>query len=89
MGSSSTSLSLQVDVNAARNAGLDPGLVARLVRLHLDGEVVADLRDQGEKVELRVRAAPRTVARVKEVLDDPIALPGGATTSLGALLIAE
>jgi multidrug efflux pump subunit AcrB len=82
-------LSLQVDVNAARNAGLDPGLVARLVRLHLDGEVVADLRDQGEKVELRVRAAPRTVARVREVLDDPIALPGGGATSLGALLIAE
>lgn len=82
-------LSLQVDVNAARNAGLDPGLVARLVRLHLDGEVVADLRDQGEKVELRVRAAPRTLAQVHDLLDDPIALPGGGITSLGALLIAE
>ncbi|MCB1820594.1 MAG: efflux RND transporter permease subunit [Candidatus Competibacteraceae bacterium] len=81
-------LSLRVDVNAARNAGLDPGAVARLVRLHLDGEVVADLRDQGEKVELRVRAAPRTLARIEDLLDDPIALPGGATTHLGALLIA-
>jgi len=78
-----------VDVNAARNAGLDPGTVARLVRLHLDGEVVADLRDRGEKVELRVRAAPRTVARVREVLDDPIALPGGGTTTLAALLVTE
>ncbi|MCP5158767.1 MAG: efflux RND transporter permease subunit [Gammaproteobacteria bacterium] len=82
-------LNLQVDVNAARNAGLDPGLVARLVRLHLDGEVVADLRNQGEKVELRVRAAPRTVARVREILDDPVALPGGGITALGALLVAE
>ncbi|MDQ5909199.1 MAG: hypothetical protein QG599_1293, partial [Pseudomonadota bacterium] len=82
-------LSLEVDVNAARNAGLDPGMVARLVRLHLDGEVVADLRDQGEKVELRVRAAPRTVAQVEDLLDDPIALPGGGTTTLGALLAAE
>ncbi len=82
-------LNLRVDVNAARNAGLDPGTVARLVRLHLDGEVVADLRDRGEKVELRVRAAPRTVARVREVLDDPIALPGGGTTTLGALLVTE
>jgi multidrug efflux pump subunit AcrB len=82
-------LSLQVDVTAARNAGLDPGLVARLVRLHVDGEVVADLRDRGEKVELRVRAAPRTVARVREMLDDPVALPGGGTTTLGALLVAE
>jgi multidrug efflux pump subunit AcrB len=58
-------LSLRVDVNAARNAGLDPGQVARLVRLHVDGEVVADLRDRGEKVELRVRAEPRTVARCR------------------------
>ena len=74
-------LSLRVDVNAARNAGLDPGLVARLVRLHIDGEVVADLRDRGEKVELRVRAQPRTVARIQEVLDDPVALPGGGTTT--------
>lgn len=82
-------LSLEVDVNAARNAGLDPGMVARLVRLHLDGEVVADLRDQGEKVELRVRAAPRTVAQVEDLLDDPIALPNGGTTTLGALLIAQ
>ncbi len=82
-------LSLRVDVNAARNAGLDPGTVARLVRLHLDGEVVADLRDRGEKVELRVRAAPRTVARIRELLDDPIALPGGGTTTLGALLVTE
>ena len=82
-------LNLRVDVNAARNAGLDPGTVARLVRLHLDGEVVADLRDRGEKVELRVRAAPRTVARVREVLDDPIALPGGGTTTLAALLVTE
>ncbi len=82
-------LNLRVDVNAARNAGLDPGTVARLVRLHVDGEVVADLRDRGEKVELRVRAAPRTVARVREVLDDPIALPGGGTTTLGALLVTE
>ncbi len=82
-------LSLRVDVNAARNAGLDPGLVARLVRLHIDGEVVADLRDRGEKVELRVRAEPRTVAHIQEVLDDPVALPGGGTTTLGALLVAE
>lgn len=82
-------LSLRVDVTAARNAGLDPGLVARLVRLHVDGEVVADLRDRGEKVELRVRAVPRTVTRIREALDDPIALPGGGATTLGALLIVE
>jgi multidrug efflux pump subunit AcrB len=82
-------LNLRVDVPAARNAGLDPGQIARLVRLHVDGEVVADLRDRGEKVELRIRAAPRAVRQVRELLDDPLALPGGGVTTLGALLVAE
>lgn len=82
-------LSLAVDVDAVRNADLDPGTVARLVRLHVDGEVVADLRDRGEKVELRVRATPRTVDQVQQVLRDPVALPGGGTTTLGALLVPE
>ncbi|HEX5755665.1 MAG TPA: efflux RND transporter permease subunit, partial [Arenimonas sp.] len=82
-------LNLRVDVSAARNAGIDPGTVARLLRLHVDGEIVADLRDRGEKVELRVRAEPRQLAQVQAVLDDPVALPGGSTTTLGALLIAE
>lgn len=82
-------LNLQVDVLAARNAGLDPGTVARLVRLHVDGEVVADLRDRGEKVELRVRASPRELGQVQQILADPVALPGGGTTTLGALVKAE
>jgi multidrug efflux pump subunit AcrB len=80
---------LRVDVDAARRAGLDPGTVARLVRLHVDGEVVADMRDRGEKLELRVRAEPRTVQRIDALLSDPVALPGGGVTQLGALLIAE
>lgn len=82
-------LNLEVDVDAARRAGLDPGAVARLVRLHLDGEVVADLRDRGEKLELRVRAKPRTTLEVQDILSDPIALPNGGTTTLGALVRAE
>jgi multidrug efflux pump subunit AcrB len=82
-------LSLEVDVLAARNAGLEPGDVARLVRLHVDGEVVADMRDRGEKLELRVRATPRSVDQVQRVLSDPIALPGGGTTTLGALVRAQ
>ncbi len=82
-------LNLQVDMEAVRRAGIDPGTVARLMRLHVDGEVVADMRDRGEKVELRVRATPRTVQQIEAVLDDPIALPGGGSTTLGALLKAE
>lgn len=82
-------LRLRVDVLAARNAGLDPGAVARLVRLHADGEVVADMRDRGEKLELRVRAEPRTLDQVRGLLSDPVALPDGSMTRLGALVEAE
>ncbi|MDQ3270094.1 MAG: efflux RND transporter permease subunit [Pseudomonadota bacterium] len=82
-------LDLQVDVDAALRAGLDPGEVARLVRLHLDGEIVADMRDRGEKVELRVRARPREALVVSDILSDPVALPGGGTTTLGALVHAQ
>jgi len=78
-------LVLDLDYTAIRNAGLTPGQVARLLRLHLDGEVVAFMRDRGEKVELRVRGLDRGRQDIGSVLDDPIALPGGGSTSFGAL----
>jgi multidrug efflux pump subunit AcrB len=79
-------LILTVDRDAIRAAGLDPGLVARLVRLHVDGEIVAEARHQGDKVEVRVRASERRLDDVRQALDDPVALPGGGTTTLGALV---
>lgn len=80
---------LSVDLDAVRRAGLDAGSVARLVRLHVDGEVVAELRHRGEKTELRVRAMPQTSQRIDELLARPVALPDGSSTQLGALLRSE
>lgn len=80
---------LQVDTEALRAAGLDPGLVARLVRLHMDGEIVAEARHQGEKVEVRVKGVGRDLQDVAQALDDPVALPGGGTTTLGNLVQAR
>ncbi|MCK7592560.1 efflux RND transporter permease subunit [Pseudomarimonas salicorniae] len=80
---------LEVDLEAVRRAGLDPGAVARLVRLHVDGEVVAELRHRGEKTELRVRARPEATQRIDDVLQRPVALPGGGSTQLGALVRSE
>jgi multidrug efflux pump subunit AcrB len=78
-------LVLDLDYKAVRNAGLTPGHVSRLLRLHLDGEVVAFMRDQGEKVELRVRGLDQGRQDISAVLNDPIALPNGGTTTFGAL----
>ncbi len=79
-------LVLDLDYKAIRRAGLTPGQVSRLLRLHLDGEVVAFMRDRGEKVELRVRGLNRGHQDISAVLNDPIALPGGGTTTFGALV---
>ena len=82
-------LVLNLDYKAVRRAGLTPGHVARLLRLHLDGEVVAFMRDKGEKVELRVRGLDRRRQDITSVLNDPIALPTGGITTFGALASAD
>jgi len=82
-------LSLELDHKAIRRAGMTPGQLARLLRLHLDGEIVAFMRDQGEKVELRVRGLPRDQMDINAVLNDPIALPNGGTTTFAALTRQE
>lgn len=86
-------LVLALDRVALRAAGLDAARVARLVRLHADGEIVAMMRDRGEKLELRVRArhgANGSVGSdITRLLDDPVALPGGGSTTLRALVIEE
>lgn len=78
-------LTLDLNETAIRRAGLEPGIVSRLVRLHVDGEIISFLRYKGEKMELRVRAAPRQLSSIEEVLDEPIALPGGGSSSLREL----
>ncbi len=82
-------LVLRVDADAVRAAGLDPARVARLVRLHAEGEIVAVARDRGEKIELRGRGPERNLDDIRAALDDAVALPGGGSTTLGALVKAE
>ncbi|MEM9057643.1 MAG: efflux RND transporter permease subunit, partial [Pseudomonadota bacterium] len=82
-------LSVTFDHAAIRRAGLSPGAVARLVRLHTDGEVVAFTRDAGEKVELRVLSGADDPSQITDLLNDPVALPDGGTTTLAALVHGE
>ncbi|MBS3997798.1 MAG: efflux RND transporter permease subunit, partial [Hydrogenophaga sp.] len=88
-------LQLQLDRDALREAGLNATQVARLVRLSVDGEVVAFTRDEGDRIELRVRSdqalrgADDLRADPASLLDEPVALPNGQTTRLGALVTAE
>jgi multidrug efflux pump subunit AcrB len=78
-------LVLELNHQNIRRLGLDPGTVSRMLRLHLDGEIVALMRDEGEKVELRVRAQKRNLQAIDEIMDDPVALPGGGQTTFANL----
>jgi multidrug efflux pump subunit AcrB len=78
-------LVLELNHQNIRNLGLDPGTVSRLLRLHLDGEIVALMRDEGEKVELRVRAQKRNLQAIDAIMNDPVALPNGGQTTFANL----
>ncbi|TSE36147.1 efflux RND transporter permease subunit [Tepidimonas charontis] len=84
-------LRLQVDAEAARALGVPAAQAARLVRLAIDGEVVAFTRDGGDKIELRVRhpEPPEPLPDPMALLRTPVALPNGQVTQLGQLVHAD
>ncbi len=82
-------LNLRLDTDAVRRAGLNPADVARIVRLLVDGEIVATLQDEGEKVDVRVRARDDTQLDIETILRQSVALPGGGVTLLGNLVKHE
>lgn len=90
-------LVLRLDAEALKSAGLDPATAARLIRLHTEGEIVTEMRDRGDKIEVRVRGATPNqsgadqdgLTDIQQLLSDPVALPAGGTTTLGALVHAE
>ena len=67
-------LQARVNQDAARRAGITPDEVMRTLRLLVDGEIVAEMQDQGEELEVRVRAKPGNL--------DNIGLPGNFTLPL-------
>ncbi|HCZ15150.1 MAG TPA: AcrB/AcrD/AcrF family protein [Candidatus Accumulibacter sp.] len=82
-------LTLRLDRDALRKAGLNAAQLARQVRIAIDGEVVAFTRDEGDKIELRVRSERSARLDPATFLNEPIALPDGQITRLGALVAQE
>lgn len=82
-------LQLHLDGDAIKRAGLSPTTVSRIISLLFDGEIVADMRDRGEKLEVRVRARRAADADIDAVLKQPLTLPGGGETALGQLVKLE
>ncbi|MCG5517214.1 MULTISPECIES: efflux RND transporter permease subunit [unclassified Ectothiorhodospira] len=82
-------LSVRLDPDAIMRAGLDPGHVIRDLRLLTDGEVVAAMRDRGERIGVRVRARVEALEDIDRFLDTPISVPDGRPILLGQLVHHE
>lgn len=82
-------INLTLDRDAMRTAGINAAQLARMVRIAVDGEVIAFTRDEGDKLEVRVRADGKPRRDPGSLLDEPIALPNGQITRLGSLVKAD
>jgi multidrug efflux pump subunit AcrB len=82
-------LLLRLDDDAISRAGLSPLEVARTLQLLVDGLVVADMRDAGEKVEVRVKAQEQGYDDIGALLDFRIGLPDGGSIPLSELVIQD
>jgi multidrug efflux pump subunit AcrB len=79
-------LRLKLDADAVRDAGLNPAVVSRSVRLLFDGDVVATMQHEGKKLDVRVRAVPQVRRNIDSILEQTIALPDGGRIALGQLV---
>ncbi|NEX22909.1 efflux RND transporter permease subunit [Thiorhodococcus mannitoliphagus] len=82
-------LKLHLNPDAIVRAGLSPADVVRIVRLYADGEVVASMQNQGERLVVRVRTQPRAMLDTQSFLDYPVGLPDGSEIALGNLVDSE
>lgn len=80
---------LRLDPDAIVRTGLDPARVIRDIRLLADGEVVASMQDQGDSVDVRVRADRELLAGgIRDFGRSTVSLPDGRPVALTELVEA-
>ncbi len=79
-------LRLTLKPDAIRRAGINSNEITRVLRLLVDGEVVADLQDNGEKVQVRVKANHPNLMQVTDLLQFTIPSPKGGSVPLSELV---
>ncbi len=85
----SNQLITHLNMNAIRAAGLDASSIIRTLKILADGEVIAQLSDQGEKVDLRIRSQTTQVSDIQAWLITPIATASGGYIPLGECVSIE
>lgn len=82
-------LKLKLDTDAVQRSGLNPAEVADTVRLLFDGNVVAYMQHEGERVEVRVMSKQQSLESIDQLLEIPMALPTGNDIPLGQLVTID
>ena len=79
-------LVMQPNFDAIQRSGIDPNVLIRLVRLTVDGEIITHIQDEGEKVEIRLKAQAPGLSGIENYLDQTIYLPNDKTVPLRELV---
>ncbi|MCG6966660.1 MAG: efflux RND transporter permease subunit [Chromatiaceae bacterium] len=78
-------LMLEFNTDAISRAGLDPAEVGRSLLLMVDGLVVTDMRDAGEKLDVRVQAVDGEYQDIADILAFRLPLRDGGSIALADL----
>ncbi len=78
---------LALDPDRLQATGITPDQAMRAMRLLVDGEVVAQLRDAGETVHVRVKAKTRPLDDIEALLQREIPAPDGSMVPLARLFV--
>lgn len=79
-------LTLEMNHDAIRRAGVNPSDVTRTIRLLVDGEIVSEMQDNGEKLQIRVKSATTQTDDIGKLLNFRMPLPSGGTVPLRSLV---
>ncbi len=82
-------LTLKMNHDAIRRAGINPLDITRTIRLLVDGEVVAEMQDKGEKLQIRVKAAANDSNDIGDLLKFRMPTPKGDSIPLNQLVVQE
>ncbi len=82
-------LTLKMDHDAVRRSGINPLDITRTIRLLVDGEVVAEMQDKGEKLQIRVKADSAKSNDIGELLRFRMPTPSGSSIPLNQLMTQE
>ena len=81
-------LVLRLDGEAIQRAGLNPAIIGRALRAHVDGEIVTDFQDEGEEVKVRVLAKKDRHINTDNLMRQTISLPDGRSIAMDELLVS-